>query len=136
MSNVYCVPHELVESVWGSVEKYLHDGIADADAEYTIDQLKTFLTSGRWKLIIALNEQDDVIGATAVSMIRYPDHCVAFLASIGGKMISNKKYIDELKELLKCYGADRIQGYVQDSVQRLYQRFDFNKKSVLVEMRI
>ena len=71
-----------------------------------------------------------------MSFISYPDNYIAFIASIGGKMLINKDYINELKDLLKSYGANRIQGYVSESIERLYKRFSFERKSIVVEMRI
>ena len=134
--SIYCVQQNLVSSVWDSVEQYLSEGIKDCDAEYTLPQLKTFLTSGKWKLFVAISDKDEVHGAAAVSFISYPDNYIAFIASIGGKMLINKDYINELKDLLKSYGSNRIQGYVSESIERLYKRFSFERKSIVVEMRI
>ena len=39
--HIYCIHKDLVEATWASVEKYLADGIAEYDAEYDINQLKT-----------------------------------------------------------------------------------------------
>ena len=61
--SIYCVQQNLVSSVWDSVEQYLSDGIKDCDAEYTLPQLKNFLTSGKWKLFVAISDKDEVHGA-------------------------------------------------------------------------
>ena len=134
--HIYCIHQELVEATWASVEQYLADGIAEYDAEYDIYQLKSLLISGDWRLFAAIDSNNKVHGASAVSFISYPNAYVAFICSIGGKMIVNKELVRQFKDLLKSYGADRIQGQVNQKNERLLRRVGFQYKSVVVEMRI
>ena len=134
--HIYCIHQELVEATWASVEQYLADGIAEYDAEYDIHQLKSLLISGDWRLFAAIDSNNKVHGASAVSFISYPNASVAFICSIGGKKIVNKELVRQFKDLLKSYGADRIQGQVNQKNERLLRRVGFQHKSVVVEMRI
>ncbi len=134
--HIYCIHHDLVNAVWHSVEGYLADGIAEYDAEYDLNQMKSLLVSGTWRLFAAFSDDNKVHGAAAVSFITYPNAYVAFICSIGGKMIVNKELVSQFKDLLKSYGADRIQGQVNEKNERLLKRVGFEHKSVVVEMRI
>ena len=134
--HIYCIHPDLVEATWDSVEGFLADGIAEYDAEYNIAQLKSLLVSGTWRLFAAIDNDNKVHGASAVSFINYPNAYVAFICSIGGKMIVNKELVSQFKDLLKSYGADRIQGQVNEKNERLLKRVGFEHKSVVVEMRI
>ena len=51
-------------------------------------------------------------------------------------MIVNKELVSQFKDLLKSYGADRIQGQVNEKNKRLLKRVGFEHKSVVMEMRI
>ena len=136
MTTIYCIPTNLIDHVWNHVEPFLSNGLLGSDAEYDINDVKTFLLERGWKLFAAIDEQGYVHGAAAVSFISFPNACVAHIGTIGGKMIINKNLINQFKDLLGSYGADRIQGQVNDAVERLYKRFGFQHKSVVVEMRI
>ena len=80
--HIYCIHQDLIEATWTSVEKYLADGIAEYDAEYDIHQLKSLLVSGSWRLFAAIDSDNKVHGASAVSFISYPNAYVAFICSI------------------------------------------------------
>ena len=134
--HIYCIHQDLIEATWVSVEKYLADGIAEYDAEYDIHQLKSLLVSGSWRLFAAIDSDNKVHGASTVSFISYPNAYVAFICSIGGQMIVNKELVSQFKDLLKSYGADRIQGQVNEKNERLLKRVGFEHKSVVMEMRI
>lgn len=136
MTVIYCIPNNLIDSVWDNVEPFLSNGLLGSDAEYDINDVKVFLKDRGWRLFAAIDDSGFVHGAAAVSFINFPSACVAHIGTIGGKMIINKNLINQFKDLLKSYGADRIQGQVNDAIERLYKRFGFQHKSVVVEMKI
>lgn len=131
--TLYAVPTGSVDSIWSMVERFLSAGLRAGKAEYNIDQLRVFVESGQWDLIIAVDDTNVAQGASAISYIRYPDSCVAHVASIGGRFIIDDNTVSQFKDLLKGKGADRIQGSVCKALERFYKRFGFERKAILVE---
>ena len=61
---------------------------------------------------------------------------VAFITSIGGKLISNDDTFEQLKAILKQRGATKIQGYGREAIVRLWKRYNFEPRTTLVEVTI
>lgn len=125
-----------VQQVWPLVEPYIADALSkiEGNPDYNIHHVQSFLTSGQWLLLVAVDEQGVVHGAATVSFINYPVHRVAFITAIGGKLISNKETFEQLRNLMKSYGATKIQGFGRESIVRLWQRYDFEPRHILVEV--
>jgi hypothetical protein len=130
-----------VNQTWPFVEKYINDALTsspdfpDWAANYTTEHVRSFLTAGNWLLVVAVDEQLNVHGACTVSFINYPLHRVAFITSIGGKLVSSKDTFEQLKRILQAYGATKIQGYGRESIVRLWRRlFGFEARNTLVEV--
>lgn len=134
--TVHSIPQEALDSVWDSVECYLASGIKYANSEYSLEDIRKFLDSGQWKLFAAFCEENFVRGAAAVSFIDYPSESVAFVASIGGKFIIDSDTVSQFKDLLRGFGATRLQGAVSEPLERFYKRFEFRRKAILVEMML
>ena len=103
---------------------------------YNISHIQMFLTSGQWLLVVAVDEEGKIQGATTVSFINYPLHRVAFVTAIGGKLISNQDTFEQFKNLLKARGATKIQGYGREAIVRLWKRYKFEPRNTLVEVLI
>ena len=103
---------------------------------YNIHHIQGFVTSGQWILIVAVDENKVVQGCCTVSFINYPLHRIAFVTSIGGKLISNQDTFNQLRAILKSYGATKIQGYGRESIVRLWKRYKFEPRNTLVEVLI
>lgn len=126
---------------WPQVERFIQDAMTSSPEfpdwanNYTVEHIQAFLSSGAWLLIVAVDEENKVHGCCTVSFINYPMHRVAFITSIGGKLISNQNTFDQLKRILQAYGATKIQGYGRESIVRLWQRyFNFERRNTLVEV--
>jgi hypothetical protein len=105
-------------------------------ANYNVDHIRLYVTTGAWLLVVAVDETNKVCGACTVSFINYPLHRVAFVTAIGGRLISSKDTFEQLKRILKSYGATKIQGYGRESIVRLWKRYDFEPRNTLVETLI
>ena len=131
-----------VQQVWPMVKPFLEEAMVkggdfpDWAQDYTVDHIQSFLTNGAWLLVVAVDEEGTVHGATTVSFINYPMHRVAFVTAIGGKLISNQDTFEQFKALLKLRGATKIQGYGRDAIVRLWKRYDFEPRNTLVEVLI
>jgi hypothetical protein len=106
-------------------------------AEYNVEHIKVYLTSGQWLLLVAKEENDGSLqGAATVNFINYPNDRVAYITSLGGKSIVNPEVFAQLVNVLKSYGATKVQCAAQESAARLYERVGFDKKYSVLEISI
>lgn len=132
--TLYLVPVRFIDDIWNQVKPFLADGLEGRNAEYNMEELHQFLLSGQWKLCIAADAADKIHGAAAISFITYPREHIAFVSSIGGRLIIDENTVTQFKNILRKLGATRIQGVVSESLARFNRRFGFERKTVLVEM--
>ena len=59
-----------------------------------------------------------------------------FVTSIGGRLISSPETFKQLKDVVKNAGATKIQGGARKSIARLWRRFGFYERNVIVEIKI
>lgn len=140
--TIKVVEPAFVHQAWTVVEQYIVAAIkkgADFPEEYqdyTVDHVRGFLASGQWVLIVAVDEEDTVQGAATLSFINYPLHRVAFVTTMGGHLVTNRENADQLKQLVKSYGATKIQAYGRESMVRLLKHTGFEPRNTLVEALI
>jgi hypothetical protein len=136
------VETEHVQQVWPAVESFIEEAMQkggdfpDWAASYNVSHIQAFLAAGQWLLIVAIDEENKIHGAATVSFINYPLHRVAFVTTIGGKLISSEDTVKQLKLLLKQRGATKIQGYGRPAIVRLWKRYNFEPRNTLVEVLI
>lgn len=135
--NIQPVATQFVNQVWADVEVFIKSAEEKSGAtEYNAEHIKMYLTSGQWMLVVAADEENKIHGAAAVNFINYPNDRVAFVTAIGGKLIANEETFAQLCALVKECGATKIQGMARESVARLWKRFGFEERSILVETKI
>jgi hypothetical protein len=135
--KVQYVPLNYVAQTWPLVERFIDDAFTKSTGDdYTLDQVRVFVSSGQWLLLIAIDEEGKIHGAATSSFINYPNDRVAFITSIGGKLISSQETFEQLKSILKANGATKIQGAARESIARLWRRFGFKERYITVETRI
>lgn len=128
-----------VQQVWPLVEQYINDALTKGvdypewASCYNIHHVQQFLTSGQWLLLVATDEENKIHGAGTVSFVNFPLHRVAYISCIGGKLISSQDTFAQLKAFLKARGATKIQGSARESVARLWKRYNFEPRNILVE---
>lgn len=136
------VETEYIQQVWPIVQPFIEEAMQkggdfpDWAASYNVSHIQAFLTAGQWLLIVATDEENKIHGAATVSFINYPLHRVAFVTTIGGKLISSEDTVRQLKLLLKQRGATKIQGYGRPAIVRLWKRYNFEPRNTLVEVLI
>ena len=121
---------------WPLVEHFLADALKWGEDDYTVEQAKAYLARGDWLLLVAVDEENSIHGAAAVSFNNMPNDRVAFITAIGGKLISSKATYEQLTALLKGYGATKIQGAARESIARLWTRYGFKERYRIVEAKI
>jgi hypothetical protein len=128
---------QFVNQVWEQVEPFIKSAEEKfGGAEYTTEQIKVYLITAGWLLLVATDEQNKIQGAATVSFINYPNDRVAFITAIGGKLVSNPDTFGQMSVLLKANGATKIQGLAKEAVARLWKRFGFEDKAILVEVKL
>lgn len=121
---------------WPLVEEFIAAAHKFGHGDYSMDQIKMYVTSGQWVLLAAVDEQNKVHGACTISFMNYPNDRVAFITTIGGKLITGEDTFSQLKAIAKSLGATKIQGAVRKSVARLFNRFGLTERSTIVETKI
>lgn len=134
--NVQLVPLSRIHEVWPLVQGFLEDALKWGQDDYTVDQVKVFITKGDWMLVVAADDQNMIHGACAINIFNMPNDRVAFVVAIGGKLISSKETYAQLCALLKNFGATKIQGVARESIARLWSRYGFKERYILVEAKI
>jgi hypothetical protein len=130
------VPVSSFHQAWPLVEEFLEEALKWGEDDYTKDQAKALLAQGSWLLLVAVDEEQVVHGAASVNFINMPNDRVAFVTAIGGKLISNKDTYAQLCEVLKGFGATKIQGAARESIARLWSRYGFKERYIIVEAKI
>jgi hypothetical protein len=128
------LPDELAQK-WAEVSLFIEDALLFADGDYTLDQVKLAVVNNQW-LLIGIYEGDFIKGALTVSFMNMPNDRIGFVTTIGGKNIFTKDTYKQLKEILKQFGATKIQGGVRESVARLWRKVGFKERYILVENTI
>jgi hypothetical protein len=135
--TVQTVPVQLVNQVWSKVEPFIKSAEEKfGGSEYTTEQIKVYLVTGQMMLLVATDENVEIHGAATVSFINYPNDRVAFVTSIGGKLVTSPETFAQMAELFKKNGATKIQGMAKEAVARLWKRFGFEEKAILVEVKL
>lgn len=131
-----------IQQVWPMVQGYVQEALdkggdfPEYAASYNIHHVQSFVTSGQWLLLVAVDEEKVIHGAMTVSFINYPLHRVAFVTTTGGKFIANPELLEQLKALVKLHGATKIQAFCRESMVRLLSRAGFEPRNTLVEVLV
>jgi hypothetical protein len=122
--------------IWPSIEKYIAEANKYGGDDYTLDQVKAYVCSGQWLLLVAVDEQGAIHGAATVSFLNMPNARIAFITFIGGRLISNKDTYAQMVSIFKQLGATKIQGAARESIARLWSRYGFEERYRIVEAKI
>lgn len=137
--SIQYVDTAYVNQVWPMVVGFVEEALSSSPEfpdwyeNYNAHHVQSFLTSGNWLLIVAVSPDGKIHGAATVAFANYPKHRVAFVTTIGGKLVASADTFEQLKQLLKQRGATKIQGYGRDTIVRLWKRFGFEPRLTLVE---
>ena len=130
------IPTHFVHQIWEKTSPFIANALEYAEDDYSVEQVKVYLSTGNWLLIAVVNELEEIVGALTVSFINFPNDRVAFINTIGGKLITGTDTYSQLKNILKSFGATKVQGYCRDSMVRLWQRFGAKAGNRMVEEEI
>jgi hypothetical protein len=125
--NIQHVPLEYVNQVWPKVADFINAALEYQD-DYTLDHAQVFVTNGTWQLVIAVDDAGEPQGAATVLFYNRPNDRVAFVVTMGGKLITGHETFRQFSDLLKAFGATYIEGASRESAARLWQRFGLKEK--------
>lgn len=131
-----------IKNVWPHVKHYIEEALEVGQQgpeelrDYGPDHILMYLASGQMILIVGLDEANELKGAMTVSFIDYPMHRIAFITTTGGRLITNDDTFEQLKGIVKHYGATKLQAYCRDSMVRYLKRFGFEPRNTLVETTV
>lgn len=128
---------EHVHTVWDYVAPFLQmSGESGGTNEYTLDQIKVRITDGAWHLLVAVDDESKIVGASAVYFFNRPNDRVGYIVKMGGKLITGPEEFDQLKKYMKAHGATCVEASVRESVARLLNRHGFKEKYRVVGAKI
>lgn len=125
--NIQHVSTEYVNQVWPQVEEFIAAALAYQD-DYNIEHAKVYVANGTWTLIVAADEAGVIHGAATILFYNRPNDRVAFVVTLGGKLITGSETYAQFTNLLKAFGATYIEGASRESATRLWQRFGLKEK--------
>jgi hypothetical protein len=135
MVNVSQVPAVHAAAVWPDVEPLLAAAVPFSNGEYTLSQMKGEVLTGRWALIVVV-EDDKLIGAITCIYQNRMNSRTAFITAIAGRGVADKQGFENLKSLFKLNGATEIEGAVRPSIKRLWGRLGFQPKYEIVGVKL
>ena len=127
---------QYISQTWPLIEKYIVDSQQYGGGDYSSEHVKVYLATGQWMLVVAVDENNVIHGAMTLSFVNYPNDRIAFVTTTGGKGIISKDSLKQLKDIVKQYGATKVQAAVRPSMERLLNRADFYTKYKIVESKI
>lgn len=113
--------------LWPQVEKFIDAALVYQD-DYNIEHAKVYVTNGTWMLIVAIDDDQVIHGAATIQFYNRPKDRVAFVVTMGGKLITGKETYEQFATLLKAFGATYIEGASRESAARLWERFGLKEK--------
>ena len=116
-----------VNQIWPQVEKFIEAALAYQD-DYNIEHAKVYVANGTWTLIVAIDDMGKIHGAATVLFYNRPNDRVAFVITMGGKLITGQETYAQFSDLLKAFGATYIEGASRESATRLWERFGLKEK--------
>jgi hypothetical protein len=134
--SIQHIPVEYMAQTWPLLEKHIASAEKFGGDDYTTDQIKVYLAKGLWHLFAAVNEENVVQGAATVLFQNYPNDRVAFVTTMGGNMMVNEEVLSAFKQVLKGFGATKLQGAMRPSMVRLSEKLGFVERYAIVEVKI
>jgi hypothetical protein len=116
-----------VNQLWPQVEQFIDAALTHQD-DYTLEHAKVFVVNGTWMLVVAIDEAGVIHGAATIQFYNRPSDRVAFVVTMGGKLITGHETYAQFTELLKAFGATYIEGASRASATRLWERFGLKEK--------
>jgi hypothetical protein len=133
--KVQTVNVEYITQIWSGVAPYIERALQYTD-DYSLDQVKVFLTTGAWLLLVAIDDMQQIHGVATVAFHNGVNDRTAIITTCGGRGIVNQDIFSQVCGIVRSIGATRVQVYTRDSAIRLYEKVGLTKKATLMEIKL
>ena len=129
------VPLEWVTRTWEGVKDFISSAVEFGKGDYTIDQIRGYVSQGHWDMLIAV-DGGVIHGVATMHVYNRPNDRVALVTTAGGKMISNEDTFSQVKSYAASRGATVIECAARDSASRLFKRLGFEEKYRILGVKL
>ena len=133
--KVQTVDASYITQIWSAVAPYIERALQYTD-DYNVDQVKVFLTTSSWLLLVAVDDLQQIHGVATVRYDNGVNDRTATITALGGRQVVNQEIFDQVCRIARNMGATRIQVYTRDSAMRLYEKVGLQKKATLMEIKL
>jgi hypothetical protein len=133
--KIQTVGVEYITQIWSGVAPYIERALQYTD-DYNLDQVKVFLTTGSWVLLVAVDDLQQIHGVATVAFQNGVNDRTAIITTLGGKDVVNNNVFEQVLTILRKMGATRVQIYTRDSAIKLYEKVGLEKKATLMEIKL
>jgi hypothetical protein len=133
--KVQTVDVTYITQIWSAVAPYIERALQYTD-DYNVDQVKVFLTTGSWLLLVAVDDLQQIHGVCTVAFENGANDRTAIITTLGGKFVVLQEIFDQVCTIVRRLGATRVQAYTRDTAIRLYEKVGLKKKATLMEIRL
>ena len=133
--KVQTVDVAYITQIWSAVAPYIERALEYTD-DYNVDQVKVFLTTGSWLLLVAVDDLQQIHGVATIFFENGVNFRTATITALGGRQVVNQEIFDQVCRIARNMGATRIQVYTRDSAMRLYEKVGLQKKATLMEIKL
>ena len=103
----------------------------------SVEQIKFLLVGGQQTCLVAVDENKEIIGASAVEISNYPNHRVLHITSMGGRALIEPDLIQQFEGWARSQGVTKIRAFALDAQARLYRmKMGFESVAQVVEKTI
>lgn len=134
--SIQYVPVDYAAQSWGQVEELVAKAIPYSNGDFTLEQLKLLVCTGQQLLLVAVDENNDVHGASTVLFVNGANDRTAIITTMGGKLITGSDEFSQMCRVLRQQGATKIHAYVRPSMARMLKKHGFDEVAALVEVKL
>ena len=129
------IPPYFAAQNWAGVCGHIEKAQPYSHGEWTMEQIKSDIHTGRVELISVL-DGEDCVGAVAYVMQNRRNSRCAFVVAIGGAALASQGNYDQLRSIFKSEGATEIEGAGRPAIVRLWSQFGFEPKHQIFGVQI
>jgi hypothetical protein len=133
--KVQTVDVAYITQIWSAVSPFIDSALKHTD-DYTTDQVKVFLVTGAWLLLVAVDDLQQIHGVATVSFSNGANHRTATITTLGGKGVVTKDIFEQVCKIVRSMGATRVQVFTRNAAIRLYEKVKLEKKATLMEIKL
>ena len=137
MRHINIVAPDFICQNWDKIRPFFEASFKFSTDDYSVDQLKFLLVNGQQICLVAVEDDGNIIGASAVSISNYPNHRVLHITSMGGRALVEDDLFQQLVAWARSQGVTKIRAFAQDAQARLYKmKTGFESVAHVVEKNI